>query len=117
MEEAAEDYGIEMQKTWLATLDDRTRDAHAELDGETVDIDKPFKNSIGEIMFPCDPDCKDGENVYNCRCTMITSIKKYPKDLSRREMGRGIEGVSYDEWKRDATERAEEAARKKRERE
>lgn len=117
MEEAAEDYGIEMQKTWLATLDDRTRDAHAELDGETVDIDKPFKNSIGEIMFPCSPDCKDGENVYNCRCTMITSIKKYPKDLSRREMGRGIEGMSYDEWKRDATERAEEAARKKRERE
>lgn len=117
MEEAAEEYGIEMQKTWLATLDDRTRDAHAELDGETVDIDQPFENSIGKIMFPCDPDCPDGENVYNCRCTMITSIKKYPKDLSRREMGRGIEGMSYDEWKREATERAEETARKKRERE
>lgn len=117
MEEAAEEYGIEMQKTWIATLDDRTRDAHAELDGESVDIDQPFENSIGKIMYPCDPDCPDGENVYNCRCTMITSIKKYPKDLSRREMGRGIEGMSYDEWKQEAKDRAEETARKKRERE
>lgn len=117
MEEAAEEYGIEMKKTWIATLDDRTRDAHAELDGESVDIDEPFVNSIGKIMFPCDPDCPDGENVYNCRCTMITSVKKYPKDLSRREMGKGIEDMSYDEWKREAKERAEEAARKKREKE
>ena len=107
MEEAVEEYGIQMQKTWLATLDDRTRDAHAELDGETVDIDQPFKNSIGRIMFPGDPDA-DGENVYNCRCTMITQIKGIPKDLSRREMGKKIEGMSYEQWKKEATERARE---------
>lgn len=113
-EEAEEVYGIKMQKTWLATLDDRTRDAHAELDGVSVDIDEPFENSIGKIMFPCDPDCRDGENVYNCRCTMVSSIKGFPKDLSRREMGKGISGMSYDEWKKEATARAEEAAEKKR---
>ena len=111
-EEASEEYGIEMQKTWIATLDDRTRDAHAELDGESVDLDQPFVNSIGEIMFPCDPSCPDGENVYNCRCTMITSIKKYPRDLSRRAMGKGLEGMSYEQWKREATERSQEKHKK-----
>ena len=111
-EEAEETYGIEMQKTWLATLDDRTRDWHAELDGESVDIDQPFENSVGKIMYPCDPDA-DAENIYNCRCTMITSIKKYPKDLSRREMGKNINNLSYDQWKREATERAQERKRSK----
>ena len=106
-EEAEAKYKIEMQKTWIATLDDRTRDWHAELDGETVDLDQPFENSVGKIMFPCDPDCPDGENVYNCRCTMITSIKNYPRDLSTRQMGKGIEGISYEKWKAEATERAE----------
>lgn len=114
-EEAEETYQIEMQKTWMATLDDRTRDWHAELDGESVDLDQPFKNSVGEIMYPCDPDA-DPENIYNCRCTMITSIKKYPRDLSRRQMGKGIEGMSYDQWKREATERAEGKAERKRSR-
>lgn len=111
-EEAEETFGIEMQKTWLATLDDRTRDWHAELDGESVDIDQPFENSVGKIMYPCDPDA-DAENIYNCRCTMITSVKKYPKDLSRREMGKNINNLSYDEWKREATERAQERKRSK----
>ena len=71
----AEEMGIELEKVWMATLDDRTRDAHIELDGVAVPIDEPFENSIGKIMFPADPDCDDPENVYNCRCTMITQVK------------------------------------------
>ena len=110
-EEAQEEYKIEMQKTWLAVLDDRTRDAHAELDGESVPLDEPFVNSIGEIMKPADPNA-DPENIYNCRCTMVTSIKGYPKDLSRRQMGSGIEHLSYDQWKKEASERAREKHRK-----
>lgn len=110
-EEASETYKIQMQKTWLAVLDDRTRDAHAELDGESVDLDQPFENSIGKIMKPADPDA-DPENIYNCRCTMVTSIKGYPKDLSRRQMGKGIEHMSYDQWKKQASERASEKKKK-----
>lgn len=111
-EEAAEEYGIEMQKTWIATLDDRTRDAHAELDGVTVDIDQDFRNSLGKIAYPGDPDA-DGANVYNCRCTMVSSIKGHPKNLSQREMSDKLGGMSYEQWKKEASERAEEAARKK----
>ena len=109
----AEAMGIQMQKTWIATLDDRTRDAHIELDGVTVDIDEPFVNSIGKIMYPADPDCDDLENVMNCRCTLISSIKGYDRDLSGRQMAESLGGMSYDEWKEQAMERMyapEEAA-------
>lgn len=104
----AEEKGIQMQKMWIATLDDRTRDAHIELDGVCVDVDEPFRNSIGEIMFPADPDCDDPENVYNCRCTMVAQIKGYSKDLSGRQMSEKLGGMSYDQWKEEAHKRAED---------
>jgi len=63
--ERAKDMGIPVRKQWLATLDTRTRIWHRELDGKIEDIDKPFENSVGKIMFPGDPDA-DGANVYNC---------------------------------------------------
>ena len=110
-EEASEKYKIQMQKTWMAVLDDRTRDWHAELDGVSVDLDQPFVNSVGEIMKPADPNA-DPENIYNCRCTMFTSIKGYPHDLSRRQMGKGIENLSYEQWKKEASERASEKKKK-----
>ena len=62
--------GLKMQKTWVATNDERTRESHALMDGETVDIDEPFSN---ELMYPADPD-GDPSEVYNCRCTMVTEI-------------------------------------------
>ena len=62
--------GLKLQKTWVATNDERTRESHALMDGETVDIDEPFSN---ELMYPADPD-GDPSEVYNCRCTMVTEI-------------------------------------------
>lgn len=105
--EEAQDMGIELEKTWVATLDDRTRDAHIELDGVTIPIDQPFENSIGKIMYPADPEADD-ENVYNCRCTLISSMKGYKRDLSTRQTASSLGNWTYDTWKRDAMERAEE---------
>ena len=65
----AEDKGVQTKKVWMATNDNRTRDAHAELDGEEAFVDEPFYNEFGRIMFPGDPDA-DPSNVYNCRCTL-----------------------------------------------
>jgi SPP1 gp7 family putative phage head morphogenesis protein len=62
--------GLKLQKTWVATNDERTRESHALMDGETVDIDEPFSN---DLMYPADPD-GDPSEVYNCRCTMVTEI-------------------------------------------
>lgn len=105
--EDAEAMGIELQKTWVATLDDRTRDAHIELDGVTVPVDEKFTNSIGDIMYPADPSA-DGENCYNCRCTLISSVKGYKRDTSSRAMSGSLGNWTYETWKKDAMERIEE---------
>lgn len=68
-----QDDGAIIQKEWLAAVDTHTREAHLELNHVCVPIDEPFVNSIGEIMFPGDPDA-DPANVYNCRCSIATKI-------------------------------------------
>jgi hypothetical protein len=77
----AQDDGIILQKEWLSSNQPgRTRDWHLPGDFEStvVDIDKPFVNSMGEIMFPGDPSA-DGANVYNCRCSMASVVKGFKK--------------------------------------
>lgn len=54
--------GARVVKTWLATLDSRTRDAHAALHGTTLEIDATFPNGL---KAPGEP---------NCRCTLIYEI-------------------------------------------
>lgn len=95
--ERAQDMGIEMEKQWLATLDDRTRDSHALMDGERVPLDESFSNGL---EYPADPS-GEPEEIYNCRCTMVTAIKGFEKaltdfDLSENEK---LHGMSYEEWK------------------
>jgi SPP1 gp7 family putative phage head morphogenesis protein len=70
---AAQNMGIKLKKRWLATLDNRTRHAHAMLDGQTVDVDRPFKVDGYEIMYPGDTSAP-GYLVYNCRCTQIAEV-------------------------------------------
>lgn len=70
---AAQDMGIKLKKQWLATLDNRTRHAHAMLDGQTVDVDKPFKVDGYELMYPGDSSAP-GYLVYNCRCTQVSVL-------------------------------------------
>ena len=69
----AQDKGIVLHKVWMATNSERTRAWHADLDGAEVEIDQPFENDYGKIMFPGDPSAHPG-NVYNCRCTLTTKI-------------------------------------------
>ena len=77
----AEKSGIKLKKEWLATLDNRTRHAHALLDGQQADPDKPFKVDGEEIMFPGDPSAP-GYLVYNCRCTLVAAVdEERRKDL------------------------------------
>ena len=73
----AQKMGLEVKKVWLATSDNRTRDWHAELDGEQKEVDEPFKNELGDIMYPGDPEAEDPANVYNCRCTLTYEVVGY----------------------------------------
>ena len=106
--EDAEDQGIKVKKRWIATLDDRTRDTHAELDGQEVPINQPFEVDGMEIMFPGDPNA-DPSLVYNCRCTMIEVYEGIDRKSIRRD-GDGdlVTDMSYKEWKN-----AKEAGKKK----
>ena len=74
----AEEDGIVMKREWIATNDSRTRHWHAELDGVEVDIDEPWVNDFGEIMFPGDPSA-DPANTYNCRCSMAAKVIGFKK--------------------------------------
>lgn len=96
----AQSMGINVQKQWLATLDNRTRHWHRELDGASVPNDEPFKNEFGEIMYPGDPTA-DGSNIYNCRCTLIANIKGFENDVTNRSLRHDthLGDMSYDEWK------------------
>lgn len=101
---AAEKMGIRMKKEWLATLDNRTRHAHAMLDGQQAEVDKPFKVDGEEIQFPGDPTAA-GHLVYNCRCTLVAAVDGVDtSDTQRRARGPEtgestvIGNMTYAEW-------------------
>lgn len=62
----AEDTGNQVTKIWMATLDNRTRDSHAMLDGKEISIDDIFDNGL---EYPRDPNGEPAE-ICNCRCTL-----------------------------------------------
>jgi len=90
-EELAEE-GVDIEKGWMATLDERTRDSHAEMDMEFVGVDDEFSNGL---EYPCDP-AGAPEEVYNCRCTLISKIDG--KTIAFEERRNNLERP-YEEWK------------------
>lgn len=95
----AEDIGIELRQRWVATLDDRTRASHAEMDGETVAIGEQFSNGL---EYPGDP-AGDPEEVYNCRCTLVAVVEGYDSDITDLSLRntRHMEQETYEEWLED----------------
>ena len=89
---AAEKMGIKLKKQWLATLDGRTRHAHAMLDGQTAETDKPFNVDGYEIMYPGDASAP-GYLVYNCFVgeTQIASDSKIVRSYKHTYNGDLIE--------------------------
>lgn len=65
---AAKEVGVGF-KTWLATEDEKTRDTHAEADGQTIPIDDQFEVGGEFCDYPGDPALSDAE-ACNCRCTL-----------------------------------------------
>lgn len=68
----AKDAGADVVKQWDATLDDRTREEHAEADGQIREIDEPFDVGGEQIMMPGEG---SAENCINCRCHMLTRAR------------------------------------------
>lgn len=92
--------GIQVKKEWLATLDGHTRTEHGQLDGQKVDVDQPFRIGGYTIAYPGDPHAHPAM-VYNCRCTMISDLVKYPsKDAKRYDNidGKPIKDMTFSQW-------------------
>ena len=71
--EAYRQSGVVERKSWLATRDDRTRDAHAEANGQTVPLDAPFLVMGESVMVPGEG---SAGNSINCRCTVIPLLEQ-----------------------------------------
>jgi hypothetical protein len=67
---AAESTGLTLVKEWLATRDDRTRDDHAEADGQTVGLNDYFVVGGEQMMQPGDPSASGAQTI-NCRCVAV----------------------------------------------
>jgi hypothetical protein len=59
--------------TWRSARDARVRDAHRELDGQSVRRGGVFASALGPIRFPGDPEAS-AANVINCRCYLEPSV-------------------------------------------
>lgn len=74
-----EELGVKMLKRWVATNDARTRPAHAEANGQTVDMNEDF--IVGGAPMGFAGDSRGGaSNVINCRCVITYA--------DERDMGR-----------------------------
>ena len=71
--DTAKDSGLTVYKTWETMLDDRVRDAHEEIQGQTVPFDDVFVTWDGhEARFPGDFGIPELD--VNCRCYISVSV-------------------------------------------
>lgn len=97
--------GLDIQKEWSATLDERTRTAHGHLDGVKVPYDADFEVAGMKIKYPGDPHAHPSL-VYNCRCTLEGNVGGYPDSFDiRRDNSTGeiVRKMSYKEWYKEKT--------------
>lgn len=98
----AKDMGADVVKQWDSTLDAKTRESHAQVDGEIKEVDEKFSNGL---MFPGDPSGGAAE-VVNCRCALLerarwlvkggkTKMNNFTKQLESFESPE-----EYDEFKK-----------------
>ncbi|MBT0946207.1 phage minor head protein [Streptococcus lutetiensis] len=90
--------GVEFEKEWISTLDNRTRSDHAKLDGQRVKPDEDFEVSGLKAKQPhmfgvAAEDC-------NCRCRTISRLKNDKSALLRRDNETGKVGrwKNYHDW-------------------
>jgi uncharacterized protein with gpF-like domain len=67
--EAARETGLPLRKEWIAAQDERTRESHAEADGQIVGQDESFEVGGSLLQYPGDP-AGSAEEVINCRCAL-----------------------------------------------
>lgn len=88
---AAENSEYQLQKTWISAQDNRTRRPpksafdHLDMNGVTVDADRPFFVGGEELEYPGAPNGQAG-NIINCRCKVVFTIKEDGNGLPIRKI-------------------------------
>lgn len=100
--ERAKGMGIKLKQEWVATLDNRTRHSHRQLDGERIDNKEGAKFSNG-CRYPGDPTARYAE-ICNCRCTLVAAVEGFETDDAKRA-SKLPKGMTYEEWKAGHAER------------
>jgi uncharacterized protein with gpF-like domain len=67
--EAARETGLPLRKEWIAAQDERTRESHADADGQIVGQNDSFDVGGSSLQYPGDPS-GPAEEVINCRCAI-----------------------------------------------
>lgn len=65
----------QLECSWLATRDPRTRDTHREMDGQVRDWGEAFDSPSGALLlYPGDP-AAPAEETANCRCCRVVRVR------------------------------------------
>lgn len=91
--------GVKGKVVWVATLDGRTRDSHAAMDGVARDEDGMFHGVI-TAEYPGDP-ALDAEERINCRCDIRFELEGFAPAIRRSQEDGIIPYQTYDQWSKD----------------
>ena len=95
----AEAQGVKGVYVWEATLDDRTRDSHADMDGQERTADELFDVNGNPAQFPLDPSLPAEESI-NCRCRVAYNVNGESPILRRTKEEGVIMYRNYEEWEK-----------------
>lgn len=92
--ERGKELGVAMTRVWEASLDDRTRNSHARLDG--VEEDDWMLGGV-KARYPGDPSLPAEESI-NCRCDYYDKVEGYEPAVRRTRDG-GVEPYqTFETW-------------------
>jgi SPP1 gp7 family putative phage head morphogenesis protein len=94
----AEELGVKSRRMWVATLDNRTRDMHAEMDGQYADEEGYFTLPDGVVTKGPGLSGYDHHDI-NDRCRVIAVVSGYEPTQRRQGGGEVIDFMTYSEWK------------------
>lgn len=89
------------KKRWKSYRDERVRADHADVDGQVVDISRPFRVGKYMMMYPKDDSLEAGlEEIVNCRCSVeyLQDDKRMLKDdvKNDKDQGKGEQTLFVD---------------------
>ena len=89
--------GVLIQKVWVATLDDRTRDSHRVMDGQVVEVYEEFIMP-GDIKALAPGLSGSASGDINCRCIIRAEVAGYSPQVRRSRKDGIIPQQTYQQW-------------------